>query len=97
MKRERLKEPPLNTSPEAVALRKAAQAFATHDCYWERCNSEDRKGQQVNRALLKAALRYADAVIRKGSSCKAALEEALLRVEHHSACPQSYHGGDDEE
>lgn len=62
MKRERLKPPPLNTSKEAVALRTAAAAWAEPRGIVG--DPHDREGQRRNRALLKAALKYAAAVER---------------------------------
>lgn len=57
MKRERAK-PPANTSPEAIALRQAATAFAAYD------RTRDGDGHKLNIALLKAAVAYA----RKGDT-----------------------------
>jgi hypothetical protein len=54
----------LNTSPEAVALRQAAKAWADH-CTFETEDDEDRKGGQLNRELLRAARRYAAAVVER--------------------------------
>ena len=49
--------PPANASKEAVALRKAAFAFTEHRPIGG--DDNDRAGMALNRALLRAALRYA--------------------------------------
>jgi hypothetical protein len=52
----RVREPPANTSREAVALRKAAIAFTQHI---GEPTVDDRKGMVLNRRLLAAARAYA--------------------------------------
>jgi hypothetical protein len=49
------REPPANTSPEAVALRTLAQKFGKAPVR----DANDTDGQGANRALLKAAIAYA--------------------------------------
>lgn len=57
-----MKMPPENTSPEAIALREAAAAFARHLGRPSR-DDHDREGQRRNRALLSAAIRYTARVV----------------------------------
>lgn len=61
---KRLKEPPLNTSREAVKLREAAEAFGDHAVPMWGGDPDDVAGQRLNIALLKSALSYAKAVER---------------------------------
>jgi hypothetical protein len=53
------KEPPANTSPEAVKLRQAALAFTNQP---PSKDLHDREGMKANRALLRAAFAYVRAV-----------------------------------
>lgn len=53
--------PPLNGSPQAVALRQAAQAFANCE---PSADHHDMAGVRANRRLLSAAISYANACRR---------------------------------
>lgn len=57
-----MKKPPSNSSIEAVALRKAALAFAAHSTT-ESGDDQDRQGQRLNAALMRAAEKYAARVL----------------------------------
>lgn len=68
-----MKAPPANTSPEATALRRWAQAF-TNNLKTPVSDDQDTRGQRLNANLLRAARRYSAVAERaeKGDAFRAA-------------------------
>jgi len=79
--------PPANTSPEAVALRKAAYAFGR--LFGEPTDLNDIVGQKANWRLLAAAVSYARAVERDPE----AVHERATRLCAPERCRSFSRGG----
>jgi hypothetical protein len=83
----KLKDPPANISPEAVRLRKAAITFA-RNIGGPVIDMDDTLGHKLNRALLRAAVAYAQAASR--SKHKASHRGTIARKtkqKHKAATP----------